>query len=93
MKKLIRYNDLVAKGVVNSRMTLKRLIDTQDFPPGLLITPNARAWEEESVDTWTANRPVARKASTRSKVETVSAPDAPAQGPSHDGGPNDDIPF
>ena len=30
--KLIRYNDLVAKGVVNSRMTLKRLIDTQGFP-------------------------------------------------------------
>ena len=30
--KLIRYPDLVAKGVVNSRMTLKRLIDMQGFP-------------------------------------------------------------
>ncbi len=29
--RLIRYNDLVARGVVKSRMTLKRLIDFQDF--------------------------------------------------------------
>ena len=63
--KLIRYNDLVEKGVVNSRMTLKRLIDTQDFPPGVLITPNARAWDEDLVDAWIAARPAARKPSTR----------------------------
>jgi predicted DNA-binding transcriptional regulator AlpA len=60
--KLIRYHDLVAKGVVNSRMTLKRLIDDQGFPPGVLITPNARAWDESEVDNWIANRPTARKA-------------------------------
>jgi len=35
----IGYHDLVAKGVVNSRMTLKRLIDAQSFPRGVLITP------------------------------------------------------
>lgn len=63
--KLIRYPDLVAKGVVNSRMTLKRLIDTQGFPPGVLITPNARAWDEREVDAWIAARPAARKPSTR----------------------------
>jgi predicted DNA-binding transcriptional regulator AlpA len=63
--KWIRYNDLMAKGVVNSRMTLKRLIDTQDFPPGVLITPNARAWNEAEVDAWIAGRPAARKPSTR----------------------------
>ena len=62
--KLIRYPDLVAKGVVNSRMTLKRLIDCQDFPPGVLITPNARAWDEGAVDAWIAARPAARKPST-----------------------------
>ena len=70
--KLIRYNDLVEKGVVNSRMTLKRLIDTQDFPPGVLITPNARAWEEAKVDAWIAARPAARKASTRKLIATGS---------------------
>jgi predicted DNA-binding transcriptional regulator AlpA len=63
--KLIRYNDLVAKGIVNSRMTLKRLIDLQGFPAGVLITPNARAWNEAEVDAWTAVRPSARKSSTR----------------------------
>jgi predicted DNA-binding transcriptional regulator AlpA len=61
--KLIRYEDLVAKGVVNSRMTLKRIIDIHGFPPGVLVTPNARAWNEEEVDAWIAARPTARKAS------------------------------
>jgi predicted DNA-binding transcriptional regulator AlpA len=61
----IRYNDLVAKGIVNSRMTLKRLIDSQDFPAGVLITPNARAWNEAEVDEWISTRPAARKPSTR----------------------------
>jgi predicted DNA-binding transcriptional regulator AlpA len=71
--KWLCYNDLVAKGIVNSRMTLKRLIDNEDFPPGKLLTPNARRWEEDLVDAWSANRPVARKASTRKPAETASA--------------------
>jgi predicted DNA-binding transcriptional regulator AlpA len=62
--RLIRYNHLVEKGVVNSRMTLKRLVDSQGFPPGQLITPNARAWVEADVDAWIANRPTARKQAT-----------------------------
>jgi predicted DNA-binding transcriptional regulator AlpA len=70
--KLIRYPDLVAKGVVNSRMTLKRLIDTQDFPPGVLITPNARAWDETAVDEWISSRPAARKRSTRNSARPDS---------------------
>lgn len=59
--KLLRFPDLAARGIVNSRMTLKRLIDAQGFPPGRLITPNARAWTAEEVDNWVAGRPVARK--------------------------------
>jgi predicted DNA-binding transcriptional regulator AlpA len=66
--RLIRYSDLVAMGVVNSRMTLKRLIDSRDFPPGVLITPNSRAWREDEVDTWIAARPAARKPSTRTRA-------------------------
>ena len=68
--KLIRYNDLVAKGVVNSRMTLKRLIDTQGFPTGRLITPNSRAWDEEDVDAWIAERPIGRKTEARESDRT-----------------------
>ncbi len=71
--KLIRYPDLVAKGVVNSRMTLKRLIDHANFPPGLLITPNARAWDEAEVDNWIASRPAARKPSTRTSTSQAAA--------------------
>jgi predicted DNA-binding transcriptional regulator AlpA len=63
--KLIRYNDLVARGVVASRMTLWRLICEYNFPEGKLITPNARAWDEAEVDAWIASRPTARKPSTR----------------------------
>jgi predicted DNA-binding transcriptional regulator AlpA len=63
--KLIRYNDLVARGVVASRMTLWRLIREYNFPEGKLITPNARAWDEAEVDAWIASRPTARKPSTR----------------------------
>jgi predicted DNA-binding transcriptional regulator AlpA len=75
--KLIRYPDLVARGVVNSRMTLKRLIDSQSFPAGVLITPNSRAWREDEVDAWIARRPAARKTSSRvhgaASSETVAA--------------------
>jgi predicted DNA-binding transcriptional regulator AlpA len=63
--KLIRYTDLVAKGVVNSRMTLKRLIDLQGFPPGRLVTPNSRAWTEDEIDLWIDGRPTARKTAPR----------------------------
>ena len=63
--KLLRYNDLVERGIVASRMTLWRLIREHDFPAGKLITPNARAWEEEEVSGWIASRPSAPKPSTR----------------------------
>ena len=69
--RLIRYVDLVAKGIVNSRMTLKRLIDNQGFPPGILVTPNSRAWVEDDVDAWVVSRPSARKPSTRKSVEAA----------------------
>jgi predicted DNA-binding transcriptional regulator AlpA len=63
--KLLRYPGLVEKGVVNSRMTLKRMIDTQGFPPGRLVTPNSRAWIESEVDQWIEGRPSARKTEAR----------------------------
>jgi predicted DNA-binding transcriptional regulator AlpA len=64
--KYLRFPDLAARGIVNSRMTLKRLIDGQGFPPGVLLTPNARAWTEAEVNEWLASRPVARKPTTNS---------------------------
>jgi predicted DNA-binding transcriptional regulator AlpA len=72
--RLLRFPDLIARGLFNSRMTLKRAIDTQGFPPGVLITPNARAWDEAAIDAWIASRPAARKA-----VRQKAAPQCAAQ--------------
>jgi predicted DNA-binding transcriptional regulator AlpA len=63
MKKWNRYKNLQEKGVVNSRMTLWRMIRDQGFPPGTLISPNVRAWTDDEVDAWLAARPVAKKTS------------------------------
>ncbi len=63
--KFLRYPDLVAKGVVRSRMTLWRLIQDEGFPPGVLISPNARVWDEDAVSAWIASRPSAKKATRR----------------------------
>jgi predicted DNA-binding transcriptional regulator AlpA len=71
--KYLRFPDLVDRGIVNSRMTLKRLIDGQGFPPGVLLTPNARAWTESEVYEWLAGRPVARKPATNNAVRSDSS--------------------
>lgn len=71
--KYLRFPDLAARGIVNSRMTLKRLIDGQGFPPGVLLTPNARAWTEAEVNDWLARRPVARKPATNDHAPHASS--------------------
>jgi predicted DNA-binding transcriptional regulator AlpA len=71
--KYLRFPDLKALGIVQSRMTLKRLIDDQGFPPGVLLTPNARAWTEAEVKDWLASRPVARKPATNTAARSDSS--------------------
>ena len=58
-KKLLRYHDLVDRGIVNNRMTLSRWIDGQGFPPGFMLGPNSRAWPEDEVEAWRAARKAA----------------------------------
>jgi predicted DNA-binding transcriptional regulator AlpA len=57
----LRYKDLKARGIFNSRMTLMRRINAGDFPPGRLITPNCRVWSEQEVAEYAESRPVTRK--------------------------------
>jgi predicted DNA-binding transcriptional regulator AlpA len=52
LKRLLRYQDLVERGIITNRMTLKRWIDGQGFPPGFKLGPNSRAWAEEEVEAW-----------------------------------------
>jgi len=58
-KKLIRYHQIKQRGIVRNRMTLKRWIDGQGFPPGFMLGPNTRAWPEYEVDAWLAARKAA----------------------------------
>jgi hypothetical protein len=57
----VRFNDLYAAGIVNNRTHLGRLIEDEGFPPGRLLSPNARAWLVSEILPWLADRPVERK--------------------------------
>jgi predicted DNA-binding transcriptional regulator AlpA len=72
---LLRYPDLVKRGIVLSRMTLWRLINDHGFPPGQLVSPNARAWDEALVNAWLETRPIRRRNShpTKSPDEASAA--------------------
>lgn len=74
--RMLRFPDLVARGLFNSRMTLKRAIDSQGFPPGVLITPNSRAWDEAEIDVWIASRPTARKTAAVRETEQINETEA-----------------
>jgi hypothetical protein len=64
-RKLWRFKDLKAAGIVNSPMTLKRLIDSGRLAAGRLISPNARAWTDEEIEAFIASAPTARKSVAR----------------------------
>lgn len=56
MKKLYRFKDLQAAGIVKNRMTLSRWIRFHGFPSGFLLGPNSRAWPADQVERWLAER-------------------------------------
>jgi predicted DNA-binding transcriptional regulator AlpA len=57
-RKWLRFDDLKERGLVNSRPALARKIEKQNFPPGVLLGPNTRAWAIEDIEAWEAARPV-----------------------------------
>jgi len=56
MSKLLSFCDLQALGVVSNRTQLARLIEKNDFPPGFLLSANARRWTEEEIAEWVEAR-------------------------------------
>jgi predicted DNA-binding transcriptional regulator AlpA len=58
MTVLLRYRDLVARGIVRNRMTLRRRIALDDFPPGRMTGPNERTWTADEIDAWVKSRPI-----------------------------------
>ena len=63
-KVLLRFRHLKERHVVENWVQLKRLVETQDFPPGRLLGPNSRAWTEDEIDSWIDARPVTRGETT-----------------------------
>jgi predicted DNA-binding transcriptional regulator AlpA len=60
-RQLIRFRDLQERGIVENWPQLKRLVDNQNFPSGLYLGPNSRAWFEDEVDAWLDARPTTRE--------------------------------
>ena len=54
--KYLRFSDLVERGIVRNRVTLGRWIKFHNFPAGILLGPNSRAWPEDSVNAWLEKR-------------------------------------
>jgi len=55
-KTLLRFADLERRGIVRNWPQLRRLISNAGFPPGFLISANARVWDEDEVDAWVDSR-------------------------------------
>jgi predicted DNA-binding transcriptional regulator AlpA len=79
MTVLLRFRDLVARGIVRNRMTLRRRIRKDGFPPGRMTGPNERTWTQTEVDTWIESRPIegpklkgAAKANRDRKIESTA---------------------
>ena len=55
----VRFADLAAANIVRSWPQLIRLIENENFPRGVRLSPNSRAWEIGEVQAWLASRPPA----------------------------------
>jgi hypothetical protein len=56
----LRFSDLKARGIVKNWVTLRSWINKRGFPPGRLLSPNCRVWDEASISEWVETRPIAR---------------------------------
>jgi hypothetical protein len=57
----VRFADLRAAGIVSNWPQLYNIIDDYGFPPGVMLSPNVRAWDVEDVQRWLDTRPTNRK--------------------------------
>jgi predicted DNA-binding transcriptional regulator AlpA len=55
-----RFADLRARKIVNSRAQLENLKRNEGFPPGRLLSPNTRVWDEQEILDWLNSRPTAQ---------------------------------
>jgi predicted DNA-binding transcriptional regulator AlpA len=55
--RFLRFADLKERGVINNWQTLRRWIEREAIPPGIMLGPNCRAWAEDEIDAWLDSRP------------------------------------
>ena len=53
MTTLLRFPDLLKRGIVSNRVTLKRRQQKHGFPLGFKVA-NTRCWTEEEIEAWLA---------------------------------------
>jgi predicted DNA-binding transcriptional regulator AlpA len=57
LPRFVRYRDLVAAGITASWTQLLRLIESEGFPSGRMLSPNTRAWTVDEIAGWLDARP------------------------------------
>jgi predicted DNA-binding transcriptional regulator AlpA len=67
--RLLRFAVLKELGIVGNWPALTRLIKFHDFPVGIKIGENTRAWREIDIEHWLCSRPSDRKALSRPLAE------------------------
>jgi predicted DNA-binding transcriptional regulator AlpA len=96
MTVLLRFRELKARRIVRNRMTLRRRIALDGFPPGRMTGPNERSWTEDEIDAWVKSRPIegpklkgaAKRNRDRLRSKSDSAAAAPVGGANLDGSPD-----
>jgi hypothetical protein len=88
MTNKLRFRDLQNRQIVDSWAQLRNLIEKYGFPPGHMLGPNTRAWDEEDeIEPWLQSRPTAgpeprgaakaaleAAAANKARAETVAIP-------------------
>jgi predicted DNA-binding transcriptional regulator AlpA len=69
----VRFNDLVRANIATSWPQVLRMIEGENFPTGIMLGPNTRAWRLDLVEAWLAARPTARKIVNPRRVKEEEA--------------------
>jgi hypothetical protein len=67
----VRFVDLKAAGIVGSWMQLRRLIEIEGFPRGVMLAANSRAWPLRDVQMWLDSRPTDAKPVNVAKMKAT----------------------
>jgi Prophage CP4-57 regulatory protein (AlpA) len=70
---LVSFADLRQRGIFTNWSSLRRAIDHENFPHGIQLGPNRRAWFLHEVEAWIASRPAYTEPVLRGGVKLRNA--------------------